>query len=345
MESLSLSELFNRGQGAYLSLKESKLASADPQFQSQVEQGIAYLEKASDLVQRLGIFSENEILEDINVNDLRFLLVNAYLGGLVLQRTGGNRKEILDLAKKYLVEFVHTCEVHQVISPVDAKLFKRFQDNDATPNLNVATSREQKIDRYKREKETEAKIKELQEILDKAGDTSGEGDMDVEDIERDLVMSLVQFQIIKSLEHLQSIDQEYVMVLEMEKMRERAARGDTSDQRSPQPRIDPRNATGPLLSKTGTPLRPFIITSKRQELKDQVFRPGWALPTMTIDEYLQQEEERGNHIKGGGKDQPKKPEIDDNDYEALDAETMKARDWDVYKEDNPKGWGNRGNKG
>jgi immunoglobulin-binding protein 1 len=99
MESLSLSELFNRGQGVYLGLKDSKLASADPQFQSQVEEGITFLERASDLVQRLGIFSENEILEDINVNDLRFLLVNAYLGGLVLQRTGGNRKEILDLAK------------------------------------------------------------------------------------------------------------------------------------------------------------------------------------------------------------------------------------------------------
>jgi hypothetical protein len=99
MESLSLSELFNRGQGVYLGLKESKLASADPQFQRQVEEGITFLERASDLVQRLGIFSENEILEDINVNDLRFLLVNAYLGGLVLQRTGGNRKEILDLAK------------------------------------------------------------------------------------------------------------------------------------------------------------------------------------------------------------------------------------------------------
>lgn len=194
---------------------------------------------------------------------------------------------------------MHTCEVHQITSPVDAKVFKRFQDNDTTPNPGVATSREQKIERYKREKETEGKIQELQAILDKSKDTSGGGDIDVEDIERDLVMSLVQFQIIKSLEHLQSIDQEYVMVLEMEQMRERAARGDTSDQRSPQPRIDLRNATGPLLSKTGTPLRPFVITSKRQELKDQVFRPGWALPTMTIDEYLQQEEERGNHIKGG----------------------------------------------
>ncbi|KAH8550944.1 TAP42-like protein [Umbelopsis sp. PMI_123] len=344
MESLSLSELFNRGQGVFLSLRESKLASADPQFQSQVEQGIAYLERASDLVQRLGIFSENEILEDINANDLRFLLVNAYLGGLQLQRTGGNRKEILDSAKKYLLDFLHTCEIHQIISSADAKLFKRFQDANATPNMNVATSREQKIERYKREKEIEGKIKELQAILEKSNDTTGQGDVDVEDIERDLVMTLVQYQILKSLEHLQSIEQEYVMVLEMEKMRERAARGETSDLRSPQPRIDPRNATGPLLSNTGAPLRPFIITSKRQELKDQVFRPGWALPTMTIDEYLQQEEERGNIIKGGGKE-PEKPEIDDNNYEALDAETMKARDWDEYKEDNPRGWGNRGNKG
>jgi hypothetical protein len=40
-----------------------------------------------------------------------------------------------------------------------------------------------------------------------------------------------------------------------------------------------------------------------------------------------------------GNDQAQKPEIDDNDHEALDAETMKARDWDVYKEDNPRGWG------
>ena len=99
MEGLSLSELFNRGQGAYISVQESNLASADPQLQSQIEQGIAFLERASDLVQRLGIFSENEFVDDINANDLRFLLVNAYLGSLVLQRTGANRKDILELSK------------------------------------------------------------------------------------------------------------------------------------------------------------------------------------------------------------------------------------------------------
>lgn len=402
MEGLSLSELFNRGQRIFINVRESTLASADPQLQSQIEEAIAYLERASDLVQRLGIFSENEFLDDINANDLRFLLVNAYLGSLILQRTGSNRKAILESSKvrqydlskignlsvnaqaqphdkafthqtnsidylfqKHLLEFLNTCEVHQIIPESDIMLLKRFQDTDTAPRLDAATSREQKIERYKREKEMEGKIKDLQAVLDKAGEKSGETDVDIEDIERDLVMSLVNFHILKSMEHLQSIGQEYVMVLEMEKMRERAALGDATDLRShtAQPKIDPRNASGPLLSSAGVPLRPFVITSKRQELRDQVFRPGWALPTMTIDEYLQQEEERGNIIKGGyvskinivwsdgiinflimswnysGKEQPEKPEIDDNDHEALDAETMKSRDWDVYKEDNPRGWG------
>jgi immunoglobulin-binding protein 1 len=48
------------------------------------------------------------------------------------------------------------------------------------------------------------------------------------------------------------------------------------------------------------PLRPFIITSKREEIRQRVFRPGWRLPTMTIDEYLELERARGNIIEGGG---------------------------------------------
>jgi hypothetical protein len=38
-------------------------------------------------------------------------------------------------------------------------------------------------------------------------------------------------------------------------------------------------------------------------------------------------------------EQPEKPPIDDNDYEALDAETMKQRNWDEFTEANPKGAG------
>jgi len=57
---------------------------------------------------------------------------------------------------------------------------------------------------------------------------------------------------------------------------------------------------GNLLSKDGKPLRPFVLLDKRQQLKDGVFGPGHNLPTMTIDEYLEEERRRGGIIEGGG---------------------------------------------
>jgi len=98
--------------------------------------------------------------------------------------------------------------------------------------------------------------------------------------------------------------------------------------------------TGPLLTKDGKPLRHFVIVNQREAIRDQVFRPGWRLPTMTIDEYLEQEVARGNIISGGGQI-PEKKEIDDNDEHAIDEETFKAREWDEFKDNNPRGWGNR----
>ncbi len=57
-----------------------------------------------------------------------------------------------------------------------------------------------------------------------------------------------------------------------------------------------------LLTQQGKVLQPFTITTeglKRQELQKGVFRPGHSLPTMTIEEYLDREMERGNFLSGG----------------------------------------------
>lgn len=52
------------------------------------------------------------------------------------------------------------------------------------------------------------------------------------------------------------------------------------------------------------PLRPFTIlpsdAGERARLQAQVFGPGHRLPTMSIDEYLEIERQRGNIITGGG---------------------------------------------
>ncbi len=99
------------------------------------------------------------------------------------------------------------------------------------------------------------------------------------------------------------------------------------------------------MSKQGKPLQPFTLLSNRQELAKGVFRPGHNLPTMTIDEYLDEEARRGGIIEGGGEASWHRPEPDEDDIEKADAETMKAREWDEFVEANPKGSGNTLNRG
>ena len=102
---------------------------------------------------------------------------------------------------------------------------------------------------------------------------------------------------------------------------------------------------GPILDRSGKPLRPFTLLDSRQRLADGVFRPGHNLPTMTIDEYLEEERRRGGIIEGGGEASGIAQEPDEDNYEKADAETMKAREWDEFVEANPKGGGNTLNRG
>ena len=94
--------------------------------------------------------------------------------------------------------------------------------------------------------------------------------------------------------------------------------------------------SGPILSSSGKPLRPFTLLDTRQTLKNGVFKPGHNLPTMTIDEYLEEERARGGIIEGGGEESGRAPEVDEDDYEKADEETMKKREWDEYVESNPR---------
>ncbi|KAI9488437.1 TAP42-like protein [Zychaea mexicana] len=350
LDNLSLGELFTTGQAYLTELEETSLASIDPEYQAKVRDALSRLERANDLVRQLSIFSSNELLDDINTQDLRFLLIPVYLGDLTLKVTdpNRNRQSILETAKNYFDTFLSLCEEHQLMRSEDLRAYKNRQEGDnATIRLNAASQRQQKIEQYKREKATENQLKELRAQLNETDNAANDRD----DMERDLVQAAIQLYIIKALQHLRAIDQELVMVKEMETMaedRRRMVSGSQQDEPQPRDRRIPPPTWGrdkPLMNKQGKPLQPFVITNKRQQLKDQVFRPGHSLPTMTIDEYLQQEEERGNIIKGGGKSPPEKEEIDDNDHEALDADTMKKREWDEFTEANPRGWGNRGNKG
>lgn len=135
--------------------------------------------------------------------------------------------------------------------------------------------------------------------------------------------------------------------------RRRADDGDDDDQQASSSRADLRRLQsafgnaggGPLLDKGGRPLQPFTIVGDRAELARGVFRPGHNLPTMSIDEYLEEERRRGGIIEGGGEASGVVPEPDEDDIEKADAEMYKARAWDEYVEANPRGSGNTLNRG
>ncbi|KAI8081628.1 TAP42-like protein [Halteromyces radiatus] len=345
MEHLTLGQLFSKGQTQLTFLEDTSLASKDPAYQAAVQEAIAALTRAQDLIERSAMFSSNELIDDINASDLKFLLTSVYLGHAVLKNITDDRATVLKRSKAHFEHFLSLCQDHQLMKQQDAEMYEKQMHG---LQGSAAQQRQDKIARYKREKVLKETIQQLREQLDEEQQQKTALDKETE---RDYVVALIDLEILRAIEQLHSIEQEVVMVAEMEKMRQHMASSDDDQrlasreqQQDGSSKLDAlRRTGGPLLSNEGKPLQPFIITNKRQQIKNQVFQPGYNLPTMTIDEYLQQEMDRGNIIKGG--EEPKKEEIDDNDYDALDAETMKQRDWDEFKEANPRGWGNRGNKG
>ena len=102
---------------------------------------------------------------------------------------------------------------------------------------------------------------------------------------------------------------------------------------------------GPLLDPSGKPLQPFTLTDKRTQLKNGVFRPGHNLPTMSIDEYLEEEKRRGGILDSSSATNGQTVNFDEDNDVHVDAATMKAREWDEFVEANPKGAGNTLNRG
>lgn len=212
---------------------------------------------------------------------------------------------------------------------------------------------------------------------------------------RSYLLMLCQLHALLSINALDSIYSELGILASMPSnaesiSRERAGREkDEMDRRQNQGeteewRLDQRwgsSNTAPLLDKKGKPQRPFTILPNgskamngqgsmgasavqtsmdaRQNLRKQVFQPSHRLPTMSIDEYLEEEQRRGNIISGGGQasaDAPTSSEllalrsqgynVGTREAEVAEEEQRrKADDWDEFEENNPKGMGNTMNRG
>ncbi len=330
-------------------------SGASPSYREALAGVIKDYEECLELMSRLGIFSPNESADDIATSDLPFLLANYFLAEGIEKTpipSPAERIRTLKSVRATYERFLHQLDNYDLLSAAQARLLERYTADpehfSTLSTSNPEARRNSKIANAKTERDLRARVAELRR---QRHDPDGD-----DETARQIYLAQVAYYAHMAFQALEGVN------LETEVLAQAGAPlapPGTSAEPPPardseyvagrldRPLLRSQGAAtgGPLLSKTGKPLQPFTILGNRAEMAKQVFRPGHNLPTMSIDEYLDEEMRRGGIIEGGGEASLRQPEPDEDNVEKADAETMKARAWDEFKEANSRGSGNTMNRG
>lgn len=356
----SLSSLFQSAKN-----NQEDLDTLDPRsddFKALLQSTISTLEQCSQLVDQLALFSTNEDLDDISTSNIQYLGIEYLLSELTMRSySPTDRKAQLNTASELLEQFLTRLDEYSLLSAPDKKLLESYKDDRihfriVGDNVGMEAKRNTKVKRFEEEKALKSQLKLLSEQSQL---------LNVDDeVIRNLYLAGLNLYVHQTFQSLDLISQERQILASMpsqpdpsrsdqsqSQSDDRDRRNGTTNGQPYSDRLDSSdlmNSARPhrgILDSAGRPLQPFTITSKRTDLRKGVFRPGHSLPTMSIDEYLEEERRRGGMIEGGGPASEQIVEPDEDDIATQDAATVKAREWDEYVEANPKGAGNTINRG
>ncbi|PPQ77521.1 hypothetical protein CVT25_011318 [Psilocybe cyanescens] len=392
MSLLTLPALFSRVLNSTKKLTE--LPTMEEETQDLVAECLGDLRNLHSRIISLSMFSPNETLEDISTRDLVYLTV-PYIFAEVQGRTKTtvrvDRMNSLVQTEKYIQNFAGLLERYEIVPEDERTLFDRKTANVA----DYSRRRELKINRYKKGKELKARIETIRKrrrqisssedaptdfdliasLLpadsNKPSEVNEEADSETEEILRETTLLLLRLLYAHASSQLESIEQELdllrnappspIMGPDDDDKRLQKRKEEENEWKLDIPTPGGPDGKGPLLDPSGKPLRPFTIlpsdAADRARLQAQVFGPGHRLPSMTIDEYLEIEQQRGNIITGGGAASQAAPTsseqlaIDsemDGTLEGHMKEEMKRQkdeNWARFTDENPKGAGNTMNRG
>ncbi|XP_028394015.1 immunoglobulin-binding protein 1-like [Dendronephthya gigantea] len=340
-ESLNLKEAFQHGFSIFKKIDSDDGPENSKHLQDCIREAIECFKKSVEMINDLALFSINEDLDEISTTDLRYMLVPALLGDLYLKLCSEERIDVVNVSKVYCLNYLERCKMYGLLkqdlnpcssSEVTAPASQR--------SLNeLANERNAKIARFKKMKEEEKRIKELSDMLEISSDTKPD-----EELERKFNILLLEHWINKALESLSSINNEIPILEHMSKMRQQG--GDRKRENEKMPNNEERKKNQ-LFSK------PVLIT--RQAIQNKVFGAGYpSLPTMTQEEYFEKELRQGKIVTEFSENKTSKQKTDEeNGKEEMDCaedekyleKLTKEREWDDWKDDHRRGWGNRENMG
>jgi immunoglobulin-binding protein 1 len=253
----------------------------------------------------------------------------------------------------------------QSLVELNDHILSRDVGNDDTPVLPPVVNRDTKIARYRYKQQQQMEHERLQSLrqrrarLNLASPDDVMDGYDEETLRRTLELTALEIAKTTCFEEWTSTLQELPMVARMVKEqaehqgddRYHEMSGGTTDARQHHPIQVP---DGPLqMTQVTQDALTGQLLFRRQDIRAQTFRPSWNMPTLTLDEFAQREvadaldrEQRQAESEVYQKTQPRRYEqlVKDgmeDDPDLVDASAELDRAWDAFKDENPKGSGNK----
>ncbi|ANB12558.1 Tap42p [Sugiyamaella lignohabitans] len=367
---VSLKSQFDKAVKQQQQLESGKIPFRSDDYSKTYKETLALFNSCRKLADRLGLFSRNESAEDISTSSIRYLSIDYHLAALLARPPPDegplDPSRRLSAVKSVIqshIAFLTQLDAYKILlksysSKLQDALQSRENDADSLPDFRLLEGKDavdrraQKIEMFKLEKSLEQKIAAFNKAHPASENDTEDSSFDDETY-RQVQFAQLGIYALKSFTALQNL------AMEVELLRTMPPPPDPST--NPRPHSDDREAsrsnTGyttrleqpvhqqPLLTKSGKVNRPFTIVSTRDQIAKNAFGTGQTLPTMSVEEYLEEEMKRGGIIEGGGEQSAKQESEDEDDMEAQDRKTLKAREWDEFTEANPKGSGNTINRG
>ena len=359
-----------------------ELASSHNAASEKVLQMLSDVARAADA---LSVISPNDRLDEISTPALRMFLIPSLQADVQTRaridpaedRVTQRRKQV-DASIGAARTFFAMVRRHSALPDSVVTLLRPYMTKDAQQPMAPADKRMFKIQVLKLEKAAQARLVAFRDayrhrptppadvFYDPLVESGADDDDDTEMVPvvsatlevppvahlRSYFMLLIVLHALRTANALESLLQEKELLQAPPMPEAPDAPTDTTW------RLDPSwtspASDAPLLSESGRPLRPFTIIPKREQLKSEVFRPSHRLPTMSIDEYLEEETRRGRILPSTDKDAPtpraqRQVESEQDGTrtadEAEEAARQEAIYWDAYTESHRRGEGNTMNRG
>ena len=309
------------------------------------------------------MFSPNEEITDIDPQHLKYLLLPYYQAETMF-RLMQDRKKSIQTSKKFYDEFLKLMDHYQLVDEAAKKVWKASinpEESQNQPKLSAIEDREQKIAELK-------KKKVLQQQIDKLKDSEEDDEV------KEFWTSMINMSILKSISALKSIDLEFQILAyrdslpEHERLPSQPPEGPKKPLQTfhiPKGALDgmsymfgdqsaaPQTQSVP---SSGSVVQTFQETGQRvtvdtdsmniqdrmnleAKYKAQVFQPHWDQPTMSLDEFAQNEMADAMAREAREKEAREAEEAKDEETRE-EEERQKQIQWDNYCDEVAKGYGN-----